>query len=792
MLRNYLKIAWRNIQRNKVFSFVNIGGLSLGLACCMLILLYVKDEASFDRFHENGENLYRIKVTMSNAEGSNTIASTNAIHGPTFQEGIPEIKEVIRTQSQPFVMRKGDELLSTNVLFADPEFFGVFTLPLLYGDPSVVLTDIGSIVITEDMARNYFNTTDAVGKVIELKVREEFKPFTVSGVAKTIPQNSSLQFDSVISFAFQEVNGWTDTEWLGFYMNTFVQLDERADLEEVADKMNRVFEQNSAKEREDSPGFDSKISFGLQPFMDIHLDSEIGSGRNGLEKASSPVYSYILSGIGLFLLAIACINFVNLAVARSLKRAKEIGIRKVIGSHRRQLIFQFLTESYLMTFIALVLAFILTQLSLPFFNELADKRLELSYLLDFQLITLFVALFGITGLVAGFYPALMLSGFSPSKSLYNRAKLLQQNFLTKALVVFQFTISICLVVGTIVIFSQFNYLTKVDLGYNDDNLMKLSGLRGIDDGISGIKQEIQSLPGVESVGGFNGNYNGTGAKVGNRQIDFGYIGVDDDFLNTLDITLVEGRNFSVAHSTDPSDAIIVNEAFLQELGWTSGVGKEVDFEWKNKKMNIIGVVEDYHYASLKEKIAPLVMTQDPNYGLQSLFIRLNPNNTVETIKSIETLFRKFVPYMPFSYSFEDQNNLMKYEREQKWKQITTIAAMLSIFVSCIGLFGLAAFNAESRIKEVGVRKVLGASVASIVALLSSDFVKLILIAIMVAFPIAYYGSTIWLQEFAYQIEIQWWFFGLSGFLGIAVAMLTVGFEAFKAALMNPVDTLKSE
>lgn len=792
MLRNHLKIAWRNIQRNKVFSFINIGGLSLGLACCMLILLYVKDEASFDRFQENGENLYRIKVTMSNAEGSNTIASTNAVHGPTFQEQIPEITEVIRTQSQPFVMRKGDELLSTNVLFADPEFFEVFTLPLVYGDPSIVLSDIGSVVITEDMARTYFNTTDAVGKVIELKVREEFKPFTVSGVAKTIPQNSSLQFDSVISFAFEEVNGWTDTEWLGFYMNTFVQLDERANLEEVAGKMNEIFERNAALELKDSPGFDSRISFGLQPFMDIHLDAEIDSSRNGLEKASSPVYSYILSGIGLFLLAIACINFVNLAVARSLKRAKEIGIRKVIGSHRRQLILQFLTESYLMTFIALVLAFIFTQLSLPAFNQLADKQLALTYLLDFQLVLLFIALFVVTGLVAGFYPALVLSGFSPSKSLYNRAKLLQQNFLTKALVVFQFTLSICLVVGTIVIFSQFNYLTKVNLGYNDDNLMKLSGLRGIKGGISGIKQEIQSLPGVESVGGFNGNYNGTGAKVGDEQIDFGYIGVDDNFLSTLEIALVEGRNFSMEYSTDPSDAIVVNEAFLHEVGWTSGVGKEVDFEWKNKKMYIIGVVEDYHYASLKEKIAPLVMTQDPNYGLQSLFIKLNPNNTVETIKSIETIFGKFVPFMPFSYSFEDQNNLMKYEREQKWKQITTIAAMLSIFVSCIGLFGLAAFNAESRIKEVGVRKVLGASVASIVALLSSDFVKLVLIAIVAAFPIAYYGAQVWLEEFAYQIEIQWWFFGLAGFLGIAVAMLTVGFETLKAALMNPVKSLKSE
>jgi len=789
MWKNYLKIAWRNLLRSKAFSLIDIGGLALGLACCMLILLYIADEASFDRFQQRGAELYRIKVTFSSDQDTSTIASTNAIHGPTFKMEIPEIKEAIRTQSTATVFRKGDELLNSQVLFADPDFFKVFSFPLLSGDAGTVLSDIGSIVLTEDMAMSYFGSTDVIGKVIEIKLGDVFEPFTVSGVVKSIPQNSSIQFDSMISFQFQEAKGWTDSAWMGFYMNTFILLDPRADYREVGSKMERVF---AAHIKEgDSPGEGQRVGFSLQPFLDIHLDAEGAGDRNGLARSSNPVYSYILGAIGIFILAIACINFINLAIARSLKRAKEVGIRKVVGGKRKQLIFQFLTESFLLTFIAFALAFLLLQMVLPTFSALVNKHLAISYLFDKGLVLLFGALFVVTGLVAGFYPAVVLSGFSPSSSLYKRGKLLQQNYLTRGLVVFQFTLSICLVVGTIVIFSQFNYLTTIDLGYNDEHIVKLGGFRGVKD-LSTVKSEMEALPGVASVAAFNGNYNGTGAKVGEQAVDFGYIGVDDQFLSTLEIPLVEGRNFSSEFATDPTESILVNEAFLREVGWTEAVGQEVNFEWKNKKMTIVGVIKDYHYASLKEKIAPLVLTQDPGYRLQTLFLKLQPDNTTETLKSIEAVFRKHVPLMPFDYSFEEMNNLKRYEQEARWKQMITAGAVLSIFVSCIGLFGLAAFNTESRIKEIGVRKVIGASVFGIVTLLSKDFIKMVVIAILLAFPISYYGVQIWLKEFAYQIEIQWWFFALTAVLGIGVAMLTVGIEALRAARMNPVKSLKSE
>lgn len=760
----------------------------------MLIVLYTKDEVSFDRFQENKDHLYRIKVTMTDEKESRTIGSTNAIHGPTFKQEIPEIKEIVRAQSSSFVTKKGNELLNENVLFADDNFFSVFSMPLLSGDPKTVLSDIHSIVISEEVAQKYFNTTDAVGKMMELKIDDNFEVFTVSGVAKKCPQNSSIQFESVISFKFQEIKGWTDTEWLGFYMNTFVLLNDKANYLAVAPKLDQVFATKSAEEIGRIKDFKQKINFHLQPFLNIHLDNESADNRNGLAHGSSPVYSYILSGIAIFILIIACINFVNLTVARSLKRAKEIGIRKVVGSQRKQLMIQFLGESFLLSFIAFTFAILLTQIVLPTFNELANKQLALSYLLDIKLVSGYFALFLVTGLVAGFYPALVLSGFSPAQTLYNRTKLTQKNYLTRGLVVFQFALSVCLVIGTIVIYSQFKYLTNKDLGYNDKNLMSFSLGRGGKgrEVLNAIKQELQNTAGVETVAAFNGNYNGTGAKIDETEIGFGYIGVDDNFLKTLQIPVVKGRNFSQSFVSDPMQSVVVNEAFVKEAGWKDPIGKDVNFEWKNQKLKVIGVIRNYHYASLKEKIKPLLLTQDPNYGLGSIYLKLNSKNIPETIKKVERIFRKHIAFMPFEYQFEDATNLKRYETEAKWKQMITLAAILSIFVSCIGLFGLATFNAETRVKEIGIRKVLGASVASIAALLSTDFVKLVLIAIIIALPLSYYAVNIWLQDFPYRIEISWWYFAISATLAITVALLTVGFQSIKTAMADPVKSLRRE
>jgi putative ABC transport system permease protein len=794
MLRNYFKIAIRNLTRNKVFSVVNIAGLSLGLTCCMLIVLYSKDELTFDRFQANKDQLYRIKVRMEDANGSRTIGSTNAVHGPAFKAEIPEIKEVVRIQSNAFVVKMGNDLLNQDALFADDNFFSVFTMPLLSGDPKTVLKDIHSIVITTATAEKFFNTVDAVGRTMDFKIGDKFETFVVSGVAKNCPQNSSIQFDIIIPFRFQEENGWTDQEWLGFYMNTFVLVHDKASPQAVVPKMNQVFASKAADEIGRIKNFKQQIQFQLQPFLSIHRDDEVSDLRNGLGRGNSPIYTYILSGIAIFILLIACINFVNLTVARSLKRAKEIGIRKVIGSQRKQLTVQFLGESFFLSFLAFACAVILTILVLPSFNDLANKQLSLSYLLDTGLVSAFLTLFFVTGLVAGCYPALILSGFSPAQTLYNRTKLVHKNYLTKALVVFQFSLSVCLMIGTIVVYRQFDYLTSKDLGYNDKHLLSFSlGRGGAGKGaLDVVRHELTSTVGIKSVAAFNGSYNETEAKLDAGEISFGYIGVDDNFLTTLEIPLVKGRNFSKQYGSDPMQSVIVNEAFVKKAGWKNPIGKEVYFAWKEQRLTVIGVIQDYHFASLKEKIKPLLLTQDPKYGLGTLYVKLDTEDMPAAIKRVEKVFRKHVPFMPFEYKFEDLNNIKRYESESKWKQIISIAALLSVFVSCIGLFGLATFSAEVRLKEIGIRKVLGASVFHITRLLSTDFLNLVLIAIMIAIPVSYYGAVTWLEVFPYKIPVSWTYFVLAAVLAVLVGLLTIGTQALKSGRMNPVRALQRE
>ncbi|CAG5069671.1 hypothetical protein DYBT9623_02407 [Dyadobacter sp. CECT 9623] len=791
MLKNYLKIAIRNLTRNKVFSLINIAGLSLGLTCCMLIVLYTKDQVSFDQFQKHKNALYRIQVTMPEDKGTRTIGSSNAVHGPGFKQEIPEIQDVVRAQSSSFVVKKGNELLNEDILFADDNFFSVFSMPLQYGDPKKVLTDIHSIVLSEELAEKYFNTKDAVGKTMELKIEDAFESFVVSGVAKNCPQNSSVQFKAVLPFKFQEARNWTDSEWLGFYMNTFLLLHDKADYQVVATKMNRIFTRklNEAGKFDDHA---KHITFGLQPFLKIHMDNETGDLRNGLGYGSSPIYSYILSGIAIFILIIACINFVNLTVARSLSRAKEIGVRKVVGGLRKQLIYQFLGESFLLSVVAFGLAIILTLMTLPTFNELANKQLSLSYLLDTKLVAGYLSLLLATGLIAGFYPAIILSGFSPVQTLYNRTRFSNKNYLTKGLVVFQFALSVCLVIGTIIVYSQFKYLTSKDLGYNDENLVSFSVGRGGSSKLDVIRQELENMAGIRTVAAFNGNYNGTGAKIGEKEISFGYIGVDDQFLKTLQIPVLKGRNFSKTYPSDPVQSVVVNEAFVKEAGWTDPIGKEVNFEWKKQKLHVIGVIRDYHYASLKDTIKPLLLTQDPSYALGAIYAKLDSKDIPATMKAIENLFRKHIPFMPFEYKFEDVANLNRYESEAKWREMITLAAILSIFVSCIGLFGLATFNAETRIKEIGIRKVLGASVTGIAALLSLDFVKLVISSIVIALPISYFASNIWLQDFPYRISISWIYFASAAILAMTVAILTIAYQSIRSAMMSPVESLKRE
>ena len=793
MIKNYFKIALRNLFRNKVFSFINISGLSLGLACCMLIALYVKDEVSYDRFHEKKDRLYQMTNKIIDKQGKITdIGVACMIQGPSFKQEIPEIEACVRVQTNNLIVKKGNETLYEDVSWVDENFFSVFSFPLLEGNPKTALSDIHAVVLTEETAEKYFGKTNPIGKTLEFEIRDKFEPFVVTGIAKKSPQNSSIQFKILLSYNYQ-VEKDPDNHWLNFSYPTYFVLNPKADLKAVEAKMAQVYDSKAKDEiaQETKNGFSDKIIFGLTPLTAMHLNAKI----EYVDGISNPIYSYILSGIALFILLIACINFVNLTVAQSLRRRKEIGIRKVVGGQRKQLIMQFLGESFVVCFIAFSLAFILAQLALPIFNELANKRLALSYLFDYQLVLSFVALFFLTVFAAGFYPALVLSGFDPVKTLYNRFQFLSKNYLSKGLVVLQFVLAIFMITITFFIYNQFDFLTHQNLGYNDKNLLILHV--GQDDNrqlMTVFKNEFAKVSGIEQVASRQNGFWGTNSRANGREIPVSYEHIDENYLPTLQIPLTEGRNFSKDFLADSTNSVLVNEAYVKEAGWNdSGVGKTIDFlNGKNAKLTIVGVVKDYHYGSLKEKIRPQLFTMQPDKPYGRFLLRIDPNNKPKTIQSVEKIYRSLVPYRPFKYDFMEDLNYENYEAEAQWKQIIGFGAILMIFISCIGLFGLTLLSIQQRTKEIGVRKVLGASVFQISSLLSKNYIALVFFAFILAIPAAWFATSKWLENFAYRIDINWWVFALAGVLVLLIALLTVSFQAIKAAVANPVKSLRTE
>jgi len=535
MFRNYFTTAFRNLRRNKVYSFINIAGLSLGLACAMLIMLYVKDEVSYDRFHKGIEQVYRVANKNIKPDGStqNINGFSGYFQGPKFAAGIPEIKHFVRYQQNNLDIKTGTEVKSQEIFYTDSSFFAAFTFPLLRGNPETALKGPNSVVISEDMAKREFGTKEALGKTLLFRGGGKFEPHIVTGVAKKCPQNSSIKFDVLMPIKISKEDEANNENWFNFMMNTFVVLTPGADIKAVEAKMKNIYETDAAatiKMVAEKYDFKDKTAYFLQPFLDMHLNKQL-SASNGLVDSSNPTYSYILSGIAIFILLIACINFINLTVARSVKRAKEIGIRKVVGGERKQLIMQFLGESFLLCMIAFILAIGIVQLILPVFNTLSNKTLSLSYLLDVKLISGYTALFIITGLLAGFYPALVLSKYNPVQTLYSRFILAGKNYLQKSLVVLQFALASFLIIATITIFFQFNYLTTQKLGYDDTNLITVDKWDMRRSEAQLFKDELLKSPDIIGAAPKNGGSWGTGAKVnGDKQINFAYETVDENFL----------------------------------------------------------------------------------------------------------------------------------------------------------------------------------------------------------------------------------------------------------------------
>ena len=795
MLQNYLKTAIRSLTRNGLYSAINILGLSIGLACTMLIVLYVKDELSFDRFFANSNRTYRIlNQTMDPMGNVHRLGVTGYLQGPHFAARVPAIQSFVRVRHSHREIKTIKDVQPQEVALADFNFFSVFSFPFLHGDPKSCLLQPNSVVLTESVAKKQFGTTNVVGKTIEIKDKDIFTPYVVTGVTQDCPQNSSVQYEVMLPFHESPEEETRAENWFGGFLTTYVVLAPNADVKAVDGQIERAYKTDAGaaiRIVEQKFHFTDKTVYTLEPLKDMHLDTQMAS--DGIAYSSNPIYSYILSGIAIFILLIACINFVNLTVARSLKRAKEIGVRKVVGGSRGQLMGQFMGESMLLALAAFLLALVEVQLTLPVFNHLANKSLALSYLLDGRLVATFIGLYLVTGFLAGFYPALVLSGFDPAQTLYNRFMPASKNYLQKGLVILQFTLASFVIILTAVLFSQFKYLTTEKLGYDDSNLIRMYKQNLTVGEARLLRAELTKDPDFIDVSAKDAGYSFTGGTInGNQGTGFVFATVDPHYLPLLKIPVVKGRNFSDAYPTDTTNAVLVNETFVRNAGWTNPIGQVVLFGPDSTRLQVVGVVKDYHFEPLNTEIKPQLFVLPSRGYLGDLYIRIRPTTEAASLAYLEKVFHRLYPLSPFSPTFMNETNLKNYESEARWKQILFFSAIITIFISCVGLFGLAVLSAERRVKEIGIRKVLGASVASVVRILSRDFLLLVLLAFLIATPIAAWAMQRWLADYAYHTRLSASIFIIAGVLAFFIALITVSYHAVTTALANPVKSLRSE
>jgi putative ABC transport system permease protein len=804
MIKKYFITSFRHLGHNKLYAFINVSGLAIAITCLLLAVLYVKDEHSYDRFHT--KDIYRVLTNVTDAKGERkTVAGTGQPQGPAFKEAVPEINEFVRVLGGDIKQDvfANDKILNLQVLFVDPGFFSMFSFPLLRGEPSLVLTDISSVVITETVARKLFNTTDVVGRFLGMdgdpSLKRVGKPMVISGVAKDPPKNSSIRFEIVQPLRFMQLS-FTDENWLNQYLGTFFTFQEDARPGSVIKKFNQVYTAHAHKqvaENKRAYNYDPKISFGLQPVRDIHLHPmPTGTGwrEGGIVNESNPVFSYLFLGIAIFILLMAGINFINISIAGSLNRAKEVGIRKIIGGSRQQIILQFLVESAIVCVAAFVLSLFLTHTLLPVFNSLTGKQLEFREAVDTRLTSWFVTILLLIIGLTGVYPAWVLSAFKAREVLYNRQKLSGRNLFGRALVVVQFSLAVFFMISTLIYYRQMNFVHTADLGYNPFQVLRtnIGGDRELKPIRDFLRNELAKEPAIKYVS-FGGEHGMEEVQVANQVVEAEHQVIDENRLPVMEIKLKAGRNFSPAFPTDKKNAVLVNEAFVKAAGLKTPLGTTIrTSEYFDKEpKTIVGVIEDYHSGSLHKPVKPMVMIACDWYSA-GIWIRIEKDKHQQAIKAIETAYRKAVPSSLFSYSFLDELNEKAYLQEQRWQKVISIAAVISILICCLGLFGLAHLAAQQRIKEIGVRKVLGASVRSIAALLSKDFLLLVFIAFMIASPIAWYTMHQWLQDFAYKAGISGWVFLLAGVMAMGIALLTVSLHAVKAALANPVESLRTD
>jgi putative ABC transport system permease protein len=800
MIHEYIKTAYRNLKKNKGFTLINILGLSVGLATSLLIVLYVVDELSYDLYNVDANHIYRIteQVKLNGTEGS--YAPSEAPLASSIKD-LPEIAKYARflpTESlfispRKYYVRKGNEDLQENSLvFAESNIFDVFTLPMVSGNPVDALTAPHTVVLTESAAKKYFGNADPMGQTLTLN---DTGVYRVTGIIKDIPLQSHFHFDLFVSLSSIPESKLTNWGFSGFH--TYVVLKPGTDVAALQKRISDIVIKNGYPPKLWSTG-DNYFRVILMPLLDIHLHS---TSQFELSKSGNIQYVYIFSVIAAFILLMACVNFMNLSTARSSNRAKEVGVRKVLGSIRKHLIAQFLTESLLVTLLSMAIGLTLVLLTLPFFNQLAGTHLSLNRHTFIWLLPLLLTIVLVVGFLAGSYPAIFLSGFKPIDVLKGKmAAGFKGGRLRSFLVVFQFSISIFLIIGTIVIYNQLHYIHNKTLGFNRSQVLVINNVTNLKDKAKVLKEELKQIPGVVSttMTGYlpTGHDRTTTALFPRLPIDFKddvltqFWPVDQDYLETMGIQLVSGRNFSAQMATD-SAAIIVNEAFAKRLDTKDPLGKTLyRFSYGVQPYHIIGVMKNFHFSSLHDQITPAVFFNSEDRG--AISAKVSTTDLPALLVQIESKWKSLAPDQPFTYSFMDEDFDATYKSEERTGNLFIAFSSLAILIACLGLFGLATYAAEQRNKEIGIRKVLGASVSGIVRMLSVDFIRLVLIAVLIATPIAWLAMNHWLQDFAYRITISWWVVAVAGLTAIFIAAVTISVQSIRAAMANPVDSLRSE
>lgn len=786
MFKNYLKIAIRNILRHKFYSIINIMGLAVGMACCILILLWVQDEMSYDRFHENADGIYRVIQNINFADHSTSWAITQGPLGSSLKEDFPEIINATRMRYEDFLtLTYNDKTFDETGLIADGSILEMFSFSLIKGDSATALSDPHSIVLSEELAKKYFGDEDPIGKTITLNQKYDFK---VTGVMGNIPRNSSDRPNLLIPFIFGREVGWTVDRWNNSFTQTFVQLKDDIPYHNVVQKISGYLF--------DKPTIEKDSRLNLQPLKKIHLYSNYDFDKDHGDIS----YVIIFFFVAVFIFLIACINYMNLATARSANRAREVGVRRVVGAFKADIIRQFLGESILLSLLALFFAVLLVEFLLPIFNDLAEKELSVNIFGSLKITGGLLSISLIAGILSGSYPAIFLSAFQPVRIFSGTLQLgTKGSTFRKILIAVQFSLTIILMICTAIAFQQLRYTQNKKLGY-DREFMFCIGIRGkVWEKVESVKNELLRHPNILKVTTCSAlpdrGYNFSNSlwhwegKDPDEETLFRGVYVGDDYFETFGMEIVEGRSFSNKFPTDVLEAVIVNEAAIKAMRMEAPIGKRLTKDGKQYK--IVGVVKDYHFKSLHHKIEPLILLfrQKPGHILVA---KIRPGNTPKIISDIENIWKNFEPGYPVIYGFTDELLNDLYTSEKRIETLFRYFSILAIFIACLGLSGLASFTAEQRTKEIGIRKALGASVSGIILLLSKEFIKWIFVANIIAWPLAYFAMNRWLQNFAYRIDIGLGTFILAGVLAVAVALVTVGFQAIKAARANPVKALRYE